>query len=211
MITVHAGDLAGWIVERSSGAQRYLFGIAGPPGSGKSTLAAALAEDLAAPIVPMDGFHLPNAALAAGGLLGVKGAPETFDADAFVELVRRLRTATHVVDCPAFDRTIDEPVADQVLVVPDDAVVIVEGNYLLLDEPPWSELVDLFDAIAYLDVPDDVRVGRLVDRHVEFGRTRPEALDFAHRSDEANARRIAPSKVRADVLVSFARSPTSRP
>ena len=95
--------------------------------------------------------------------------------------------------------------------LPDDAVVIVEGNYLLLDEPPWSELVDLFDAIAYLDVPDDVRVGRLVDRHVEFGRTRPEALDFAHRSDEANARRIAPSKVRADVLVSFARSPISRP
>lgn len=202
VITVHAGDLAGWIVERSSGAQRYLFGIAGPPGSGKSTLAVTLADELAAPIVPMDGFHLPNAALAASGLLGFKGAPETFDADAFVELVRRLRTATDAVESPAFDRTIDEPVADQVRVEPDDVVVIVEGNYLLLDEPPWSELVDLFDAIAYLDVPDDVRVLRLVDRHVEFGRTRFEAVDFVNRSDEANTRRITRSRHRADVLVS---------
>ena len=211
VISVHAGDLAGWIVERSSGAPRYLFGIAGPPGSGKSTLAAALADELAAPVVPVDGFHLSNVVLADLGLLGVKGAAETFDADAFVGLVRRLRTAADAVDCPAFDRTIDEPTADQVRVEPDDAVVIVEGNYLLLDESPWSELVDLFDAVAYLDVADDVRVGRLVDRHVEFGRTRPEALDFARRSDEANARRIAPSRSRADVLVSFARSPISRP
>ena len=85
--------------------------------------------------------------------------------------------------------------------------MIVEGNYLLLDEPPWSELVDLFDAIAYVDTPDDVRVGRLVDRHVEFGRTRVEAIDFVDRSDEANARRIAPSRRRAHVAVSFA--PTS--
>jgi pantothenate kinase len=203
VITVHAGHLAGWIVERSSGAQRYLFGIAGPPGSGKSTLAAALAGELAAPIVPMDGFHLPNAVLAGLGLRDVKGAPETFDADAFVELMRRLRTATHVVECPAFDRTIDEPVADQVRVEPDDVVVIVEGNYLLLDEPPWSVLVDLFDAIGYLDVPDEVRIQRLVDRHVEFGRSRSEAVAFVNRSDEANARRIAPTKGRADVLVSF--------
>ena len=150
----------------------------------------------------MDGFHLPNAVLTASGLLGFKGASETFDADAFVELVRGLRTATHVVECPAFDRTIDEPVADQVRVEPDDVVVIVEGNYLLLDEPPWSELVDLFDEIAYLDVPDDVRVGRLVDRHVEFGRSRFEAVDFVNRSDEANTRRITRGRHRADVLVS---------
>jgi pantothenate kinase len=209
VISVHAGDLAGWIVERSSGAPRYLFGIAGPPGSGKSTLAAALAEDLAAPIVPMDGFHLPNAVLTDRGLLDVKGAPETFDADAFVGLVRRLRTVTDAVDCPAFDRTIDEPTADQVRVVPNDAVVIIEGNYLLLDESPWSELVDVFDVIAYLDVADDARVERLVDRHVEFGRTRHEALEFVRRSDEANARRIARSRSRADVLVSFEPSSNS--
>ncbi len=203
MITVHAGDLAGWIVERSSGAQRYLFGIAGPPGSGKSTLAATLSDELAAPIVSMDGFHLPNAVLAGLGLRDVKGAPETFAADAFVELVRRLRTATDAVDCPTFDRTIDEPVAAQVRVMKQDVIVLVEGNYLLLGDRPWSELADLFDAVAFLDVPDEVRMQRLVDRHVKFGRSRSEALAFVQSSDEANARRITPSRARADVIVPF--------
>ncbi len=200
-------DIVTWLAERSIGAERYLFGIAGPPGSGKSTFAARLAGELAAPIVPMDGFHLPNAVLAERALLDVKGAPDTFDVEAFVDLVRRLRTGTDVVECPAFDRTIDEPVADQVRVTPHDGVVIIEGNYLLLDEPPWSELVDLLDAVAYLDVPDDVRVKWLVDRHVEFGRSSSEARDFVCRSDEANARRVTLSRRRATVVVALA--PTS--
>lgn len=204
MLAVDPGDLAAWIAERAVGCERFLFGIAGPPGSGKSTLAATLAAELDAPIVPMDGFHLPNVVLADRGLSGVKGAPETFAVDDFVDLVGRLRSTADVVDCPVFDRTIDEPVADRVRVAPDDVVVIVEGNYLLLDERPWSDVADLFDVVAYLEVPDEVRIQRLVDRHVRFGRSRSEALAFVRRSDEANACRVAPSRERADVIVPFA-------
>jgi pantothenate kinase len=209
MESVSPDDLAAWIIERRGRADRFLFGIAGPPGSGKSTLAARLGAELDAPVVAMDGFHLPNAELIERGQLGVKGAPETFAAAAFVDLVRQLRRANAVVDCPIFDRTIDEPVADQIRVTADDAIVIVEGNYLLLDEAPWGALADLFDATAYIDVPDDVRIGRLVDRHVAFGRTRSEALDFVRRSDEPNARRIEPGRRRADVLVSSPAAPSS--
>jgi len=202
-----SGRLSSWILEQSAGADRYLFGIVGPPGSGKSTLAANLGGELGAPVVPMDGFHLSNAELAELGLLHLKGAPETFAANAFVDLVRSLRRPTGVVSCPTFDRAIDEPVPDQVRVVPSDPVVIVEGNYLLLEEVPWNELVELFDAVAYLDVPNDERVDRLVARHVEFGRVRSEALDFVLRSDEVNARRVEPARARADLYVSTTDQP----
>jgi pantothenate kinase len=195
--------LASWIRERSAGVDRYLFGIAGPPGSGKSTLAGQLASALNAPVVPMDGFHLPNALLRARGLREVKGAPETFAANDFVALVSELRHTTRGVECPSFDRTIDEPIADQIRVAPDDVVVIVEGNYLLLDRPPWSSLPALFDAIAHLDVPAEIRRRRLVDRHVEFGKTQADAEAFVRRSDAANAELVEASGPRADLVIPF--------
>ena len=200
--TVTADELASWIRERSAGADRFLFGIAGPPGSGKSTLAQRLGAELGAPVVPMDGFHLPNATLRARGQLDVKGAPETFAAADFVELVTALRSAGRAIACPEFDRTLDEPVAGRISVSPGDVVVVVEGNYLLIDRPPWSALPDLFDSIGYLDVPADVRLRRLIDRHVAFGKSRDEAAEFVRRSDEANAVLVEASRTRADLIVS---------
>ena len=196
-----AVDLASWVSERAAGADRYVFGIAGPPGSGKSTLAARLGAALGAPVVAMDGFHLPNDVLRARGLLAVKGAPETFDATGFLALVRAIRETSETVSCPAFDRTIDAAVADRVSVVPDDVVVVVEGNYLLLDRPPWASLSEAFDAVAYLDVADEIRRERLIARHVEFGRDPADAAEFVHRSDEANAVLVEASCIRADLVV----------
>jgi pantothenate kinase len=178
-----------------------VFGIVGPPGSGKSTLAAQLGTALGAPVVAMDGFHLPNDVLRARGLLAVKGAPDTFDALGFLALVRAIRDASETVSCPVFDRTIDAPVADRVSVVPGDVVVVVEGNYLLLDRPPWVSLAEALDAVAYLDVPDGIRRSRLIARHVEFGRDRVDAAEFVHRSDEANAVLVQASRIRADLVV----------
>jgi pantothenate kinase len=196
-----AADLASWISERAAGSDRYVFGIAGPPGSGKSTLAARLGTVLGAPVVAMDGFHLPNDVLRSRGLLAVKGAPETFDADGFLTLVRAIRDASGTVWCPAFDRTIDAPVADYVSIGPGDVVVVVEGNYLLLDRPPWVSLSGVFDAIAYLDVPGEIRRSRLIARHVEFGRDPADAAEFVQRSDEANAVLVEASRIRADLVV----------
>lgn len=198
---VDAADLAPWVRERATGVDRFLLGIAGPPGSGKSTLASRLGAELGAPVVPMDGFHRPNAELVASGLRDVKGAPETFDAPAFVELVRAVRDPNRTVRCPAFDRTTDEPVAGRVTVTPDDSVVIIEGNYLLLDRAPWSSLTGLLDATAFLDVLPPLRIARLVARHIEFGRDRADAIDFAHGSDAANAVLVEASRSRADIIV----------
>ena len=199
---MHAG-LASWIRRRSTGTDRSLFGIAGPPGSGKSTLAEQLGNDLGAPVVPMDGFHLPNSVLRDRGQLDVKGAPETFAALDFVALVSGLRDPTRVAWCPAFDRSTDEPIADRIRIAPDDVVIVVEGNYLLLDRPPWSSLSALFDAIAYLDVPPDVRFRRLVDRHVRFGRSRADSEAFVRRSDTTNAALVEASRQRADLVIPY--------
>ena len=164
-------------------------------------MARLLGNALAAPVVPMDGFHLPNAVLRERGQLDVKGAPETFAAADFVALVSSLRDTSRVVACPTFDRTIDEPIADRIRVGPGDVAVVVEGNYLLLDRPPWSSLSAMFDAIAYLDVPDDIRFRRLVDRHVEFGRSRADAEAFVLRSDAVNAALVEASRQRADLII----------
>ncbi|MEM9581268.1 MAG: phosphoribulokinase, partial [Pseudomonadota bacterium] len=135
------------------GRTRLLVGIAGGPGSGKSTLAGHLAAQLGpgAAVLPMDGFHLDNAELILLGLLDRKGAPETFDAAGFVALIKRLRE-TQAVRYPTFDRTADCTLPDAGEIGAGTQIVLVEGNYLLLTTPPWSDLADLFDITVHLEV-----------------------------------------------------------
>lgn len=194
-------DLAEWIRRRAGGRRRFLFGITGSPGSGKSTLAAWLARSLSAPIVPMDGFHLDNHTLDERGLRHLKGAPDTFDAGGFVEAVGLLRVADTDVLVPDFDREADESRADAIRVAREERIVIVEGNYLLLDSRPWSSLRDLLDTVAHLDLDVDRRVERLVARHVAFGRSVDEAVRFVEESDERNAALVEATRHRADIVI----------
>ena len=184
---------------------RCLIGTTGPPGSGKSTLAARLAESLnpCPPVVPMDGFHLPQAVIDAKGLADRKGSPETFDPWGFVELLTQLviPAGEGVVYAPRFDRSIEEPIARAIPVRPADRLVITEGNYLLLEESPWDRIRPALDLCAYLELDDATRVRRLVERHVRFGRPRPEAERFVRDSDERNAELVKATRIHADVVV----------
>jgi pantothenate kinase len=182
---------------------RLLVGITGPPGVGKSTTAARLAKASSGIVVAMDGFHLANEVLRERGLLDRKGAPSTFDAWAFVVLLRRLRDCdpAEEVFAPAFDRRIDAAVAGAVPVPAAQRLVIVEGNYLLHDAAPWDEVAPMLDVVVHLDLDPAVRRQRLVDRHVAFGRSASDAGRFVAASDEPNARLVERGRHRAHVVL----------
>jgi pantothenate kinase len=181
---------------------RALLGIAGAPGAGKSTLAARLAGAVpGSVVVPMDGFHRTTAELAARGWVAQRGTPRTFDADGFVALLAALRSG-ETVQAPGFDRTREEPVPGAIAVPAAAPLVIVEGNYLLLEVPPWVQVKELLDEVWFVEVAEDVRRSRLLARHVEFGRNRREAQQRASTgSDADNATLVAATRVRADLVV----------
>jgi pantothenate kinase len=196
------------VLAGSAATARLLVGLVGPPAAGKSTLATALATALStedgvpAVAIPMDGFHLANAELARLGLADRKGAPETFDAAGFVSLLRRLRQRDDsVVYAPAFDRQVNESIGSAIPVAPHVRVVLVEGNYLLLDRPPWTQVRPLLDLVLYLDAPPDIRHDALVRRQLARGLSKPAAQAWAGGSDAANAELIEQTRVRADRIL----------
>jgi pantothenate kinase len=186
---------------------RALLGITGEPGSGKSTLALDLAERLRADgvtvaLVPMDGFHFPQAELVARGLRDVMGRIDTFDAQGYLALLRSLRDDTgRTVPAPDFDRTVEESVPAAIQVGPNVDLVITEGNYLLDDEPPWPDVRAALDEVWFVEADDAIRLQRLLARHVEFGKTEGAARLWMERVDEPNARRIRAMRSRADLVV----------
>ncbi len=190
--------------ELASTARRVVLGVVGPPGAGKSTLAEEIVADLGsqAVLVPMDGFHLAQAELRRLGRAERKGAPDTFDARGYAALLRRIHDDTDdVVYAPAFDRSLEEPVAGAIAVEPSTTVVVTEGNYMLLDHGPWSDVRSLLDAAWYLDVDDDLRRQRLIRRHRRFGRSHDDAVAWVDAVDEPNAALVRASRRHADLIV----------
>ncbi len=188
-----------------SSGRRSVLGLTGPPGGGKSTLAAALCEACggAAQVVAMDGFHLANSELHRLGRRDRKGAPDTFDAAGFAELLGRLRrqgegSGDDLVYAPEYRRAIEEGVAGAVGVHASTRLVITEGNYLLLDQGAWAGVAALLDECWYVDGDETLRIERLTRRHVQFGRTPEQARDWVARTDAPNARLIAATRSRAD-------------
>jgi len=185
--------------------KRKILGIAATPGAGKSTLAQAIAAHFGevVQVVPMDGFHLANSELHRLGRRQRKGAPDTFDAAGYVNLMRRIHTqsADEVVYAPEYRREVEEAIAGAIAVQPQTRLIVTEGNYLLLDASPWCQLREVLDEIWYLEVADDLRHTRLLARHMQFGKSEQQARDWIASTDEPNAVHIAAGRARADVCV----------
>ena len=217
--------------------QRLMIAVSGIPGSGKSTLAAQIAlrlnarhhaqasaptsavpaptDDIAI-VVPLDGFHLTRAQLSAMPdpvtAHARRGAAFTFDAPAFLALVRRLRapldpamTSDAVVRAPSFDHAVKDPVADDIAVPASARVVLLEGNYLSLaaGAPEWRTAAALMDERWFVEVGEEVARKRLVRRHVKSGvaGSEDEARRRVEENDLVNGREIVQGMGEVDEVV----------
>jgi pantothenate kinase len=199
--------LADQIVNSATNKGRHFVAIAGPPGSGKSTLSQALFEELssrgeAVKVVPMDGFHLDNSVLIKKDLLARKGAPETFDVMGMIKLIERLADNEDDVVIPVFDRTRDVSVAGAELVLSADKFLIVEGNYLLLNETPWTIFRGFWDQTIFIKTEVKDLEERLVDRWMELGLSSEEAREKVRRNDLLNIELVLNHSVAADIMIS---------
>ncbi|MFE5139343.1 nucleoside/nucleotide kinase family protein [Streptomyces fagopyri] len=190
--------------------RRAVLGIAGSPGAGKTTLAERLVRELNggrsgwAAHVPMDGFHLADAELERLGRRDRKGAPDTFDAAGYAALLRRLRDEEEgddIVYAPAFERTLEQPVAGAVPVPRTARLIITEGNYLLLRDPVWERVRSRLDEVWFCELDETERVRRLVARHEEFGKDHDTAVAWVLGTDQRNADLVAAVRARADLVV----------
>lgn len=185
--------------------QRFILGVVGKPGVGKSTFTDYLREQLSSELVailPMDGFHMSNEKLIELGRRERKGAPDTFDVDDFAETLANVRDS-HGVDIrfPIFNREIEASIPNAGLVPAGVKLVIVEGNYLLHNQSGWEKIAVHLDESWFLSVDDDLRMERLIARHIEFGKSPEDAKVWSQGTDEVNAKLIQLTQPRADYEV----------
>lgn len=193
------------VVEWTGASTRKIIGIVGKPGGGKSTLSKFLLKGMdptLVSVVPMDGFHLSNKVLKELGRSDRKGAHDTFDVKGFTALVARVKQdSSDLIYYPIFDRSIEESIAAQGVVYPSTRVVIVEGNYLMHDKDGWQEISPLLDQSWYAYLDEDLRISRLISRHIAFGKDPESAKAWAKGSDQVNAELIETGVARCDFLI----------
>ena len=187
-------------MQRAAG-RRILVMLAAPPGAGKSTLVSFL-EKLSrerpglCPVqaVGMDGFHrrqeylLTHSTVRDGReirMVEIKGAPVTFDLEKLASAIRRVRSG-ETCGWPVYDRLLHNPVEDAVTV--DGDIVLLEGNYLLLDEEGWRDLSAYADYMVSVSAGETLLRKRLIERKILTGVAEDAAVRFVDFSDMPNVR-----------------------
>lgn len=186
---------------------RHFVAIVGAPGSGKSTASDAIAAAIGArhpgavAILPMDGFHYDDAILNARGRRPWKGAPDTFDVGGLIATLDRLRGDEGDVAVPVFDRDLELSRGSARIIGPQARLILVEGNYLLLDRAPWDGLRDAFDLTVMLDVPEAELARRLKARWQGQGLDDPEITRKVEANDLPNGRDMRDHSRTADMIL----------
>ena len=206
--TTDFADLVAAIIQGAE-TGRSVIAIVGAPGSGKSTLAERLASHIngtapgSAAVLPMDGYHFDDSVLIFRGLKARKGAPETFDVGGLIHMLYRLkRNEEDEIAVPVFDRALEISRAGALLIPRSVRHLIVEGNYLLLDRPPWSNLRRLFDTTVAVVVQQDELRQRLTNRWQSYGLLPEEIESKVETNDLPNGRFVTFNSVPADFVLS---------
>lgn len=201
-------DLAGLAEKLVARDGRTIVAIAGPPGAGKSTFADALRDHInrgalaCCEVFPMDGFHFDDTYLTPMGWQARKGAPYTFDVGGFRATLARLQANIEPeIAVPVFDRELEIARAGARMIKRETRIIIVEGNYLLLNTAPWSDLREFFDLSVMLEVPIETLKSRLYDRWAGFGFSVSEAKTKVAQNDLVNVLQVIEHSSPADYIV----------
>ena len=181
---------------------RYFIALAGPPASGKSTISQKLNEDfntkgLPSEIFQMDGFHFDDAILNSRNLLPRKGSPETFDVMGLKNFLIRLANEPEVV-VPVFDRRLELSRSSAVTITEDKKIIIVEGNYLLLNSHPWSTLNDYFNSRIMIHCEESTLEKRLIERWKGFDLNQEQINQKVYKNDLPNGVNVIQNSIEAD-------------
>jgi len=150
----------------------------------------------------MDGYHLSNEVLIELGRRDRKGAPDTFDTQAFISLITKVKndyTSDH--HFPIFHREIEASKEGEGIVLNSAKVIVIEGNYLFSDEHNWSGVFPLLDHTWFIEIDEEIRMQRLIARHIKYGKTQVEAEEWSRGSDETNAKFIEKTSKRAENII----------
>ena len=201
-------EIVNEITKRKKTGIRLIVCIFGSPGSGKSTFAENLHNELKkthglkSEIVPMDGFHFDNEILAARGLLGFKGSPATFDTDGFISLISKLRQQPETDQAiPIFDRELDLSRGSARLIEKSTNILLIEGNYLMLDQAPWNYLQTFFDLTIKIVSDQKTLKERLLRRWLDLGVSKERAFEKIKLNDLPNSDIVENLSIPADLYV----------
>ncbi len=182
--------------------KRYFIALAGPPASGKSTISKKLNEDLnikgfQSGILQMDSFHFDDAILKSKNLLPRKGSPDTFDVMGLKNFLIRLSNESEVV-IPIFDRSLELSRSSAFTITENKKIIIVEGNYLLLNSHPWNTLRDYFDSSIMIYCEEPILEKRLIERWKGFDLNQDQINQKVYENDLPNGVRVIKNSIEAD-------------
>ena len=211
---VFLAELAAMILERTTSDGRLVIAIVGAPGCGKSTATDALEvllaqnKEIKVQVVPMDGFHYDNAMLEQLGMTQKKGAPETFDVGGLDAALKRLtdKNQTESIAVPVFDRNRDISLACARLIDKKMTVLLIEGNYLLLKDGPWSHLKKYFDLSVMIPCDEVILRARLISRWKNLNYNNNNSTIKVEQNDMPNAKLIVQESCSADVNLKWNKS-----
>lgn len=202
-----------WTKMQKEKHKRIVIFLAAPPAVGKTTLSQFLEnlsrnnkqfEEIQG--IGLDGFHYSNEFLIKHTiekngerivLKSIKGAPETYNYKAVEEKLKKIKDEN--IMWPIYNRKLHDVEKDKIRI--EKNIILIEGNWLLLNEDNWKELKKLSDYSIMIIAEKKLLKDRLITRKIMGGISKKEAEEFYEKSDKKNIERVLNKIVKHDLTL----------